>query len=53
MEIGFNALLNGKIAIIILAGGQSTRMGTDVIKGAIDISLPSRSQLVVLFYNDR
>ena len=41
IEIGYQALLEGKIALVILAGGQSTRMGTDVIKGAIDIGLPS------------
>lgn len=50
-EIGYQALLEGKIALVILAGGQSTRMGTDVIKGAIDIGLPSSHfSILVLCY---
>ena len=38
---GINSLRDGKVALIILAGGQSTRMGTDIVKGTIDIGLPS------------
>ena len=46
-KIGYQALIEGKIALVILAGGQSTRMGTDMLKGAIDIGLPSR--IIVIF----
>lgn len=38
---GINSLREGKVALIILAGGQSTRMGTDIVNGTIDIGLPS------------
>lgn len=41
VSVGMDALRNGKVALVILAGGQSTRLGTDVVKGTIDIGLPS------------
>lgn len=41
VSVGMDALRNGRVALVILAGGQSTRMGTDIVKGAIDIGLPS------------
>lgn len=41
VSVGMDALRNGKVALVILAGGQSTRMGTDIVKGTIDIGLPS------------
>ena len=40
-EIGKKALLDGKIALVLLAGGQSTRLGVDVMKGTMDFGLPS------------
>lgn len=44
VNIGYKTLIEEKIAVIVLAGGQSTRMGTDTLKGAIDVGLPSRLQ---------
>lgn len=41
-KIGYKALIDGRVGLVILAGGQSTRMGTDMLKGAIDIGLLSR-----------
>ena len=38
---GLQFIANGKLAIVLLAGGQATRMRPGVIKGCLDIGLPS------------
>ncbi len=38
-EIGKNVIKEGKIAAVLLAGGQGTRLGSDAPKGAYDIGI--------------
>ncbi|MGB4658976.1 MAG: UTP--glucose-1-phosphate uridylyltransferase [Mobilitalea sp.] len=38
-KTGLNALQNHKIGVVLLAGGQGTRLGSDQPKGAINIGL--------------
>jgi UDP-N-acetylglucosamine/UDP-N-acetylgalactosamine diphosphorylase len=44
-ESGLSLVAEGKVGVVLMAGGQGTRLGSSAPKGCFDIDLPSKKSL--------
>lgn len=47
-NLGLKSLAEGKIGLVLLAGGQATRLQMSDVKGNVDFGLPSRMRLLFI-----
>ena len=45
-KIGLEAIASNEVAVVLLSGGQGTRLGSDKPKALFDIGMPSRKSLL-------